>query len=155
MQQKTVKILSIALFASLLVWGIYTVLVYMGVPVHGLVLLAGETNDRLAASCTDNAFLCRGVLGFFGLFTRTIVRAGAFLPYLIVSILSYGAFLGWHMFRKGRILTELTLRPWHVLLAFIGSILVLLFCIGLDNAGGVFPFRRITEPLPQVYQSDK
>lgn len=153
MQQKTVKILSIALFATLLVWGVYTALVYMGVPVHGLVLLASETNDYLTTSCSNGAFLCRGFLGIWGLFTHTLSRANVFLPYLIVSILLYGFFIGWNIMRKGKVPTELTLRPWHILSFFVGSMFVFLLCIGLDDAGGDFPIRRIIEPLPQVYQN--
>ncbi|MEK7591462.1 MAG: glycosyltransferase family 39 protein [Patescibacteria group bacterium] len=150
MQEKTTRILSIALFFSLLIWGTYVTLTYIGVPVHGLVLLAGGAEERLQAAC-GNGFLCRGLYGFFPLISHTLARMSAFLPYLIASLVFYGLFFGWRFLRSGSLPREIRFRPWHVVALFVVSLWMIFTSIALDKTGGDFPIRRIIEPLPQVY----
>src|SRR3989338_5711170 len=76
MQQKTVQVLSIALFAALLTWGLYTVLMYMGVPVHISVLLSGEGQNWVTSLCSaEGSQICRGFFATPAMIVHTLGRA--------------------------------------------------------------------------------
>ena len=154
MQKQTIKYLSIAFFVVLLIWGIYTFLYYLGVPYHGLVLLERPVFDALTGSCTgsegDLPYLCRGLNSFWPFLENSFRRMSPLLWYAIISFVLYGGVLGAYAFRTGRMQLKLSMRPWHVLLLFVGS-LWLIFTVFASVQQGDLPPRRIVEPLPRVY----
>ncbi|OGJ56289.1 hypothetical protein A3D88_01365 [Candidatus Peribacteria bacterium RIFCSPHIGHO2_02_FULL_52_16] len=151
MQKKTVQILSIALFALFLLWGGGSLIYYVGVPVHGMVLLGGN-EQSITEVCGSASIFCRGFYSFLPMLQHTLTRAAVFLPYFLVSLTAYGIFLGIRFARQGKLPTSITLRPWHLLLLFTAALWMIFTSIAYDGAGGDFPIRRIIEPTPAVYQ---
>ncbi|MBI3332315.1 glycosyltransferase family 39 protein [Candidatus Peregrinibacteria bacterium] len=151
MQQKTVQILSIALFAALLAWGIYTTLVYLGVPVHIAVLLSGEGQNWVNGNCGGEAGdLCRGIFALPALISHTFGRAAPFLAYAILSLLAYLGVLGWQALKHKHLHMEWTLSPWKIFVGFLLSLWLIFTVLSYGRTGEV-PFRRIFEPVPQIY----
>src|SRR3990167_2213040 len=89
MQKKTVQILSIALFALFLLWGGGSLIYYVGVPVHGMVLLGGN-EQSITEVCGSASIFCRGFYSFLPMLQHTLTRAAVFLPYFLVSLTAYG-----------------------------------------------------------------
>ncbi len=144
------RVLSVALFLGLLLWGGYTFLMYLSVPVHQQVLLSEESRDVVRRACEGSGPLCQGWNAFFPFLEQTGVWSAPFLWYAIISLFLYGAFIGWQFLRSGERRIHLCLKPWTVLALFFGSLLLIFNVLALGTDGGV-PMRRIVEPLPQVY----
>ncbi|MCK5018938.1 MAG: glycosyltransferase family 39 protein [Candidatus Peribacteraceae bacterium] len=160
MKQKTVHILSITFFVCLVLWGIYTLLYYLGVPVHGVVLLASESNARLNELCDSNAYLCRGLFGFFPFISHTFERMRPLLSYGVISLFLYGGYLLYSGFNTGRFSIPFNLKPWHIFTFFIVSLFLIFSSIAFgsvetNTTSGVtkMPFRQIIEPTSLVYRS--
>ncbi len=152
MNQKTIQSLSIAFFVVLLIWGGYSLLYYLGVPVHISVLLNDAAREMVNASCGLDSFVCRGWQALFPFIIRTIGRAGPFLWYTVICGLLYAIYLGWQGLRSGSFALRWHLRPWHVFLLFLGSVWLLFSTLSSQEIDGV-SIRRFVEPLPQVYQN--
>lgn len=150
MQQKTIQALAITLFIGFLTWGIYTTLVYLGVPVHGTTLLNDVALAMVGESCEPSAFLCRGWHGLFPFLFRTVGRAEPLLWYLIGSISIYALFIGWQGLRTGQFRVSFAMKPWHILALFAGSVWLLFTVLSQDDINDV-SIRRFVEPLPSVY----
>lgn len=160
MTQKTIQRLSIALFISVLVWGVYTLLTYLGVPVHGSVLLDGTAQERLAEFCDTDEFACRGLFSLFAFVGRTFERMRPLMWYGIFSVVAYFGLLFWMGVRTGRFALQMRLRPWHMaaffLLALFGIFTTISFgSVESPTTSGVqvIPLRRIIEPNDQVYRN--
>lgn len=160
MTQKTIQRLSIALFISLLVWGIYTLLVYLGVPVHGSVLLNGSTQERLAQFCDADELACRGLFSLFDFIGRTFERMRPLMWYGILSAIAYAGLLFWMGVRTGRFALQIRLRPWHMgaffLIALFGVFTVISFGStesATTSGTQMVSVRRIVEPNEQVYRN--
>jgi hypothetical protein len=158
MQQKTVRILSILFFLTLLVWGVFTLLYYLGanqgentnaLP-HIAVLLSDEKANAVRDACEGP--VCRGLHAFMPFLQYTLVRAQPFLWYVIVSVILAGLFLGWQWLKNQAPRIDLVLRPWHFLLLFLGSLWLLFTALAYSKDGDQ-PLRRIYEPVPGVYQN--
>ncbi|MBT4366861.1 hypothetical protein HOD24_00545 [Candidatus Peregrinibacteria bacterium] len=158
MKQKTILYLSFIFFVCALSWGIYTILYYLGMPVHGAVLLESSEASRLSEFCNPNSFVCRGLFGFFPFISHTLTRMGPFLWFGIASVVFYGVFLIFTV--KGpykRI--SFYLAPWHVYATFLLALTIIFTVIAFGttkttvNSNTVMvPVRRIVEPLPSVYR---
>ncbi len=149
MQQRTIRNLSAALFVGLLVWGIYSLLFYVGMPVHQATLNPDGQNS-VAAACGDSV-LCGGLVGFFPFVFATITRAAPFLGYLIVCIVLYGIFLGWQAARHGELTLQLRWRPAYLPILFAVLVWILFTCFSFGSTDGTSPFRQIVEPTTQAY----
>jgi len=169
MQQKTIQILSIALFATLLVWGGHSLLTYVGVPVHGAVLFSDGVQDDIDATCGGPAeleacgssgglcaqkiLLCRGMQGFPSFIGHTLTRLSPLLSYAILSVVGLLILLGWQWLKNGRGGIRMEMRPWHLIALFVGSLWLLFTVQSFGGESGSLPMRYVVEPSPQVYQS--
>lgn len=159
MTQKTIQVLSIALFVSLLLWGTYTLFTYLGVPVHDAVLLTGAAQERLAQFCTEGELACRGFFGFFSFIGHTFTRMRPMLWYAVGSVAVYGAFLFWMGVQTGNFALQMRLRPWHIAGLFALCLFGIYTTISFGSTEAattsgvqVVSVRRIVEPTPQVYR---
>jgi hypothetical protein len=150
MKQKAVQVLSIALFVGLLVWGGFSTLSYFGVPVHGAVLLTEGALQTVENTCGSGNLLCRGVAGFFPAIVHTIGRAAPFAWYAVLCLLAYVLFLGWRAVKNGEFRLRLTVRPWQLIVLFLGMVWLLFTTFGAGTNDGM-PVNQIVEPTEKVY----
>ncbi len=172
MTQRTVVILSFALFLTALLWGGYTLIVYLGIPVHALVYAKPEDVDAINLACGGDAsvstYLCRGS-ALLAPFVIALFQMGSPLTmYVLLSLLLYGAFLLTSGYRTGYFRLRLTVRPILVVAAFALSVWLIATTLSvgtlynantpdnqkISDEGGekiLQPFARFYEPLPQVY----
>ncbi|MBI3619081.1 hypothetical protein HY213_03565 [Candidatus Peregrinibacteria bacterium] len=148
MQEKTARILSMILFGALLLWGIYSLFSYLGVPVHQSVLVPDDKAAQIQQTC--NSLFCRGALAFFPSIARTISRASPFSWYVGICIVLYAAFVLWNVFVRGSGRLRVRLRPWHFLALFLGSLFLLFNVLSFGTNDGA-PMTRIVEPKAEVY----
>ncbi len=151
MNQKTVQILSISLFLGLLAWGAWTFFYYLGVPVHGAVLLGSERVKEIDALCTSGGFICRGVYAFFPFLAHTFSRVPFFIWYAAVSAVLFGLALGWGYLKTMHVGVSWTMKPWKLVLLFIGMVWLLFTCLSFSSHNNL-TFRTIVEPRAEVYQ---
>lgn len=156
MTEKTIRWLSIAFTAALLVWGIFSLLAYLGVPVHDIVLTdADNVSSKLAQLCPTNGLLCRGAWAVPAVITYFFsgVRLGLLAWFIVWAFLLYGLFIVIQAARTGDWSLRLILKPWHLLAVFL-IFLWLLFEVASRTLGtDTNPMRILYEPLPQVYTS--
>ncbi|MDP7454281.1 MAG: glycosyltransferase family 39 protein [Candidatus Peribacteraceae bacterium] len=152
MNRKTIQILSIAFLAALIIWGLYTLFYYMGVPYHGIVLMERPVFDELLKICNGNAPICRGFHSFWPILERTFSRMAPIKWYAVVCVGIYALWLGWIAFTTGKMRFRFKMRPWYFVLAFVAS-LWLIFAVVVNYQHGDTPPRRMVEPLPQVYKN--
>ena len=150
MNPRLIRILSLALFLSLLLWGVFTLLVYLGVPVHGTVL-APAAQESVNDFCQPHQFLCRGVYTFVPFVTHTLKRLPFAVWYAVVSLVLYLLFLGWYALRTGRFTLQIRFTPLKFLLLCLLSLWLIFTCISFLQTGDM-PMRRFVEPTEQVYQ---
>ncbi|MBI3336805.1 hypothetical protein HYZ98_04555 [Candidatus Peregrinibacteria bacterium] len=150
-RHRLIQLMSAGFFLGLLFWGGYTLLYYIGVPVHIGVLLDGGAKDTVMNACGEgDRYLCRGLYGLLPFLTYTISRAAPFLWYGIICIGLYVIFLAWRWFETGRTQFVLTIAPWKALAAFVLSLWLLFTTLSFTDSGN-HPFNWLFEPLPQVY----
>lgn len=152
MRPQTIFTLSIALFLLLLTWGLFSMLVYVGVPIHGAVLFPADAQESIGAMCDANAFFCRGIYGLFPFISYTIARAAPFGWYALLSVTALIVLVGIAVARTRSPRLRFTLTPWKAALLFLVSIWLLYSTLSLGKLG-TSPVRRIVEPLPGVYQN--
>lgn len=151
MQRSTVQMLSIGLFLGLLFWGVWTLFLYLGVPVHGAVLLSKEAQESIATLCDPNAFLCRGFYSLFPFLSHTLTRVPAFIWYTGLSIGLYALAVLWGYVRHKEWNIHWVMTPWKMLLLFVGIIWLIFTCISYSQNGAV-GMNIIVEPQAEVYQ---
>lgn len=144
-------LLSVALATLLFLWGGFTLFVYLGSPVHSSVLLTDAAQQALGNVCQGNALFCRGVMGFGGFVSHTIGRMAPLAPFLILSLLAYAVLLGITWFREERLPRAVNLRPWHMVLLFLGLVWLQFMTLSYGKTDNI-PTRVIFEPTPQIYQ---
>src|SRR5690606_19077451 len=72
MSDRTIKILSISFVSLLIIWGLYTLLYYLGVPVHQAVLLSEAGRQAVADACgADGGIICKGFNALFPFVAQT------------------------------------------------------------------------------------
>lgn len=161
MTDSTIRRLSMVLFGLTLVWGIFTFIVYLGVPVHGLVYMTDAQNQAVLQACPGDGAtlgnqLCRGIELLFPFIGRLFATSQPLWGYVIISLLAYGIFLLVRAFKTGRFVIETVITPLHLVGGFVLSIwlfgTVLSFGSLYRDLDGA-PFRRFYEPTPQVYSS--
>ena len=172
MTQRTIVLLSISLFFSALFWGIYTFIVYLGIPIHELVYLSREQVAAVDAVCgnaaTIGTYLCRGSSVLWDFFTSFLQMGSPFGAYTLISLLMYGGFLLWNGYHTGHFQIRYNVRPIALVGAFVFAVWLMAttFSLGslhnlktppqekIFNAQGkqvLQPFRTFFEPLRQVY----
>ena len=150
-RHRLIQLTSAGFFFGLLFWGGYTLLYYLGVPVHIGVLLDGDAKDVVMSVCGEgDAYLCRGLYGILPFLTHTIGRAAPFFWYGVICVGLYAVFLVWRWFETGRTQFVLTIAPWKVLAGFLVSVWLLFTTLSFTDSGNQ-PFNWLFEPLPQVY----
>ncbi|TSC80395.1 MAG: Uncharacterized protein G01um101425_49 [Candidatus Peregrinibacteria bacterium Gr01-1014_25] len=156
-----------AVFTVVLVlWGAFTAIAYVGVPVHGAVLLSDSAQIAVNAACPETAdssqagvMLCRGIRSLWPAFSYSVSRwfwsvennaVHSLLWFFIASAILYACCIGYSILRHGTAHVRLVLSPLRIGLLSLG-ILWLLFTsmsLGSSESG---PYRRIFEATPQMY----
>lgn len=172
MTQRTTSILSYALFTATLLWGGFSFIAYLGVPVHQLVY---RTQSELAAvgqvcgtESTIGTYLCAGMESLLPFLKSIFLMGSPFFAYTILSILAFAGVLIWSGYRTGFFHHTLRFRP----LILIGLFGVSVWLLGTTFSLGTLsnlntpenemmvdatghrappPFRRFIEPTAQVY----
>ncbi|MBM3230709.1 glycosyltransferase family 39 protein [Candidatus Peregrinibacteria bacterium] len=152
MERKMIQILSASLFIVMLLWGGYTLLYYLGVPVHGAVLLPDDVHKSLEGICAGDDVVCRGAFALFGVLWHSLTRVPFVIWYAVTCIVLYALVLAWRYVRTLRWNAEIVLKPWHVLALCFASMWLLFTCLSLSNNGDL-PFNHLIEPLPDVYKN--
>ncbi len=160
MNRQVIQYLSISLFACLLLWGVYSLLYYLGVPVHDSVLLSGEAQNRLNEFCDGSSYVCRGLFALSPMLTHTFTRMEPVWSYALWSVVLYVLFLFAQGVRTGYFAVRLRMCPWHVLGLFLLALTLVFHSIAFGDvdvptSGGVrkMPLRVIVEPTASVYRN--
>lgn len=164
--------LSFGLFLTALLWGGYSLIVYLGIPIHQLVYLTPDDVRTWDVACgsasTTGVYLCKGAALLFPFLTTTFKMASPFYLYTILSAFVFAGFLLYAGYKTGRFQISTQWRPLGLVLLFIASVWLLgtTFSVGslynqmtpanarMTDANGnqiLQPFSRFYEPLPQVY----
>ena len=150
--------LPIAFFLALLLWGGYTLLVYLGVPVHGAVILLPDAQTLVKDICGESnntsILLCRGWYSFVPFLRHVVVRSSPFLFFSIGSVVLAVVFFGISWLKRGEWMAEIRLSPWKIV-ALFGLALWLLLTGFSYGTEGDHPVRRMVEPVPEVYTNAK
>ncbi|MDD5055934.1 MAG: hypothetical protein PHZ00_06755 [Candidatus Peribacteraceae bacterium] len=174
MTQRTVSILTYTLFTVALLWGGFTFIVYLGIPVHQLVYQSQAEVNAIGQVCgtgvTVGTYLCRGMQSLFPFLSAVFLMGSPFFAYTLLSVLVFAGVLIWSGYRTGF---------FHVTIRFRPAFLIALFCLSVWLMGTTFslgtlfnlktpagemmvdvtgnrappPFRRFIEPTAQVYDS--
>ncbi len=150
MNSRTIQILSVSLFALLLLWGTYTFIYYIGVPYHGAALLTSDIMKTATAGCDATAYLCRGMSTLAPFIFHTIGRASPFLWYGILSLLAYALFVAWQRFGSGQKTMRIVWAPWKILLLFVASTWLISTVLSFATVDGR-PQRAYLEPTKDSY----
>lgn len=159
MRQKTILYLSFSFFVALLLWGLYSLFVYLGVPVHTAVIAPGETAARLSEFCPSGSLSCRGLFTFLPFVFYTLSRLSPLLWYVIFSGVIYSVFVVVSKIVRPNIHAPIRWRPWHVYACFLAS-LTLIFTVlnfgsvSVNTSTGprLVPARQIIQPTTDVYR---
>ncbi len=151
MKARTIQILSIAFFVALLVWGAYTILYYIGVPVHGSVLLGNDAQNAVNAACGQTDTICRGANAFVPFILFVFQRAAPFLWYLVISVLVYLGFAGFQWMKHEKPWVRATMRPWQFLLLFLASLWAIFTVLSFTTYDSGTPVRLMAQPTHDVY----
>ncbi len=176
MSQRSIVTLSITLFLSGLIWGIYTLIYYLGVPNHLPVFLEQGAVNAILQLCNfpqnlnaeTSSYLCVGARAFGSYISAWIQMLSPFYTYIGWSLfLGVGVML-YSAYRTGNIHLEWKGRPWHIIGLFFLSLwfLATTFMVGSvynertaknqrtvdikTQESILMPFRRMGEPLPQA-----
>ncbi len=172
MTQRTIVILSFSLFVCALLFGGYSLIVYLGIPIHQLVYSTSsdiQTWDLACGTAAENrVYFCRGAAVFIPFLIAVIKMASPFFAYIIISALLFGTVLVWAGFKTGRFERVIQTNTLVIVLLSITAVWLLgtTFSVGTlynlntpesamitDLSGQkVLPaFRRFFEPTPQIY----
>lgn len=154
MNTRTIRNLSIALFALLILWGIYTYLVYLGVPLHAVVFLSPEEIQTYTADC--EGAVCRGINLFFPTIGAFFSMLRPFYTYIILSLFAFGGMFFVQGLRTGRFEFPFKLRPLYLIGFFFLSVWLVGVSLTFSASGSgenAQPFRRFYEPIQALYPS--
>ncbi len=150
MSDRTYNTLRILFFSLLVVWGLYTLIAYLAVPVHQSVLLSDAGRQAVAGACSGASILCAGWNALFPFIGQTFTWASPFLWYAIISLLFFGAMLVRVFMRDGEWKARFTLRPVWLIVLFLAAVW-LHFTVIAQSSNGDMPYSRMYEPTSQVY----
>lgn len=148
MSERTIAHLRYALLALLVLWGGFTFMAYMAVPVHQAVLL-GETQG-VNQACPDGGMFCSAMNSIIPAITHTIQSASPFWWYIIWSAVILGVLLGLEYFRSNEWRIRLTMTPLKLILTSVGF-LWLLFTVMSNGGSADQPYRQLYMPDTRVY----
>lgn len=172
MTERTRLILSFSLFVVGILWGISSLLIYIGLPIHQFVYWTADSVNQLTAACgpgnTTTELICRGTSAFFPFIWETIQMTSPFYGYIIVSLLLIGGIFGWNAYKTGNVEFSLRLSPLAIIGLFVASVWLIGTTLSLgslynlntpagaritDQNGnvGLQPFSRFYEPKPSLY----
>lgn len=151
MQRYTVKTLSICLTLGLFLWGTWTLLYYLGIGVHGAILLPEAAQNTVSSLCGSSAFICRGFNSFFPFLSHTLARVPHFIWYTGICAILYGLVLLYGYMRNQSFDISWTMTPWKLVGIFIGMVWLIFTCISVTQNGAV-AMNIIIEPKAEVYQ---
>ncbi len=158
MDPKTIRNLSVVLFAALVGWGLYAFLSYLGASTHLQALLPDSVLgivDRTVvvkdSACGPGQNFCNGLSAFFPFLANAFVRLSLLLPYVIIFLLLYGVYAVVQWLNAQSTVLRFTLRPWHVMALFLVSTWLLFTTISLSSIDGI-PMGRLANPTQDVYQ---
>lgn len=134
----------------LLLWGGYTLLIYLGIPYHGAALLPASSAEAVTASCGDKAHLCRGMAALGPAVFHTFTRAAPLLWYAVISLLLVGAYAGWRICLSGKLSVSVRWSPWKILLLFIACTWLISTVLSFGTVNGA-PVRFYPEPTTETY----
>ncbi len=172
MTQRTIVILSFALFVCALLWGGYSLIIYLGIPIHQLVYATNDDVQALDAACgsgpTNGVYFCRGAAVFFPFLIAVIKMASPFFLYITLSIFVFAGVLLYAGFQTGRFERVFKTNAFVIMLLGIAVVWLLgtTFAMGttynlntpenvmLTDLSGrkVLPsFSRFFEPTSEIY----
>lgn len=151
MHTRTIQILSVVLLLGVLLWGGISTIIYLGVPVHGAVLVGETTKEALQKmGCSDRFFLC-GLRSLFPMLLFTFGRAVPFFPYAVVSLLLFLGCWAWSFVKTTEWqFLRIRIRPVSLILAFLFFVWLLFTTLSVSGVGGI-SMRQIAEPTARVY----
>ncbi len=150
MSDRTYNTLRILFFSLLVVWGLYTLIAYLAIPVHQSVLLSDAGRQAVAGACASGSVLCAGWNALFPFIGQAFSWASPFLWYGIISALFFGGMLVKVFMRDGDWKARFTLRPVWFIVLFLAAVWLHFTVIAQSTNGGM-PYARIYEPTAQVY----
>lgn len=142
------RFLPIVFLIGLVLWGTYTLLTYLGVPIHLAVLITDEAREYIRTTCTDGDLLCQGLNALIPFVSRSISRLEPFAFHGLWSLILFAGLYLKTKLRPGPI----TLRPVTLFGIFLLSAWLLFTGISNGQIGGA-DARRIIEPSPEVYKN--
>ncbi|MBP9774063.1 MAG: hypothetical protein KBD00_05590 [Candidatus Peribacteraceae bacterium] len=161
MTHRTIKILSLSLFVLTLLWGFYTLIVYLGIPAHNFVFMQPDDLKSLDAMCGSgvklSVSLCRGSIAIVPLISALFLNGSPFGGYVLISLLAWVGVMLYGMYKNGKFEHTVTLRPILLIVFFALSVWLIATCFSFGsvynaNSGKeATPTRQFYEPLPQVY----
>jgi len=168
MERKTVQLLSIGLFASLMTWGFWTLFYYVGVPNHiGVLIGIDKANElhQIQRVCISDSIICEltnvvyiyqktfflGIAAFFPFVWNTLTRVPFILWYAGIVFFLYLCRLVWNLMKTDSFRLQMTMKPWKIVLLFIGSMWLLFTCLSYTQSSNL-PITTIVEPHADVYQ---
>ncbi|HVW66403.1 MAG TPA: hypothetical protein VHA78_01580 [Candidatus Peribacteraceae bacterium] len=152
MTDRTFNILRFALLALLILWGGFTYLEYVGVPVHEAVLLGDTQQQQIQQNCPGGG-LCAGWQAMIPTVTHTIARAAPFLWYVIISAIAFVVVLTMGFLKTGKWTFSFTLTPLKLIIGFLVCLWLLFTTLGQGSIPGTNqPYRDVIQPTSQVYQ---
>ncbi len=160
------------LFIVGLLWGGYTLFVYLGAPIHQLSYLTQSQVDSYNALCQSDSprlvLLCRGVQVFPVFLQYLFLMASPFLSYALLSLFAFIVLLVWCGYKTGRFSMNVSVRPVIFVALFACAVWLMATTLSLgslyhaatpDNqrvsdlngAMSLQPFRRYYEPNKELY----
>ena len=143
MNRRIIHILAVALLLSTLSWGTWSLLTYLGVPVHSSVLVHEEELGEISEACPiDNyrsvdgskerllsLLTCRGFHSFWRVIDRLGDRLDPFVAYIGISFLLFFAVFLWTALRQTGKSGQQSIGKW---IGIVTLILLQLSLIGIS-----------------------
>lgn len=144
----------VAVSAALIaIWGLYTALEFLGIPVHYSVLVLQSMYEQVAGTCGVDANICRGLNTIWPMIETLFTRMRPLATYLLLSLFAWIGLVGWSAFLHGRMELRYNIRPWHILAAFVAAVWVMQISIASQtntNANNLSTL-QLVEASAQVF----
>lgn len=118
--------ISVVVTAILLaIWGLYTVLEFIGVPAHYSVLVLQSMYEQVMGICDVDANICRGFNALWPMVETFFIRLKPLGTYLLLSLFSWIVLVGFSAFVHGKMEFRYNIRPWHIFATFVAAVWVM------------------------------
>ncbi|MEQ1849910.1 MAG: glycosyltransferase family 39 protein [Candidatus Peribacteraceae bacterium] len=172
MTERARTTLAFALFVTGLLWGVSTLLIYIGMPIHQYVYWVSAQVNAQNAACgvggTFSELICRGTSAFSPFLWQTLRMMSPFYGYFAVSLLAFLGLLGWQGYKTGDFNVSMRLRPLTLVILFFASVWLIGTTLSFgslyhlnapentrvtdtDGTTRLQSFRRFYEPKPSLY----